>query len=309
MSWPAADRPESVATDSESSYQLSPIQQGMLFEGLSGQQSGVDIEQVLCSLGEELNVSAFVDAWRQSVDRYPVLRTSFSWLDREVPVQTVHQKVEVPIFDEDWRSLSEDDRARQLATFLQADRLQGFDLTQPPLMRLALFRVAETQYKLIWTYHHILLDSTSAITVLQAVFTLYESLTGDRQLELTPPNGDRDRSAQMQQDISKTEAFWRQYLSGLCDRTPLIGDFSPVGKIANPQENLPSPEIRLSSSVTAALNSLIQEQQLTLNTLLQGVWALLLSRCSGSEDVVFGSICNSRSPNIEKTEPAVGLFI
>jgi amino acid adenylation domain-containing protein len=309
MSWPAADRPESVATDSESSYQLSPIQQGMLFEGLSGQQSGVDIEQVVCSLGEQLNVSAFVDAWRQSVDRYPVLRTSFSWLDREVPVQTVHQKVEVPIVDEDWRSLSEDDRTRQLATFLQADRLQGFDLTQPPLMRLALFRVAETQYKLIWTYHHILLDSTSAITVLQAVFTLYESLTGDRQLELTPPNGDRDRSAQMQQDISKTEAFWRQYLSGLCDRTPLIGDFSPVGKIANPQENLPSPEIRLSSSVTAALNSLIQEQKITLNTLLQGVWALLLSRCSGSEDVVFGSICNSRSPNIEKTEPAVGLFI
>jgi len=320
MSLPAADRPQSVATDSGSSYQLSPIQQGMLFEGLSGQQSGVDIEQVLCSLGEELNVSAFVDAWRQSVDRYPVLRTSFSWLDREVPVQTVHQKVEVPIVDEDWRSLSEDDRARQLATFLQADRLQGFDLTQPPLMRLALFRVAETQYKLIWTYHHILLDSTSAITVLQAVFTLYEALTGDRQLELTPPSVDRDRSDRMQQDISKTEAFWRQYLSGLCDRNPLVGDFSRAGKMPAQPENVsvveqesclfPTlPEIRLSSSVTAALNSLIQEQQLTLNTLLQGVWALLLSRCSGSEDVVFGSICNSRSPNIEKTEPAVGLFI
>ncbi|MEG5139576.1 MULTISPECIES: non-ribosomal peptide synthetase [unclassified Microcoleus] len=309
MSLPAADRPQSVATDSECSYQLSPIQQGMLFEGLSGQQSGVDIEQVLCTLGEELNVSVFVQAWRQSVDRYPVLRTSFSWLDREVPVQTVHQQVEVPIVEEDWRSLSEGDRARQLATFLQADRLQGFDLTQPPLMRLALFRVAETKYKLIWTYHHILLDSTSAITVLQAVFTLYEALTGDRQLELTAPNGDRARSDRMQPDISKTEEFWRQYLSGFCDRTPLVGGVSPVGKIANPQENLPSPEIRLSSSVTAALNSLIQKQQLTLNTLLQGVWALLLSRCSGSEDVVFGSICNSRSPNIEKIEPAVGLFI
>lgn len=309
MSLPAADRPQSVATDSESSYQLSPIQQGMLFEGLSGQQSGVDIEQVLCSLGEELNVSAFVDAWRQSVDRYPVLRTSFSWLDREVPVQTVHPQVEVPIVEGDWRCFSQGDRTRQLATFLQADRLQGFDLTQAPLMRLALFRVAETEYKLIWTYHHILLDSTSAITVLQAVFTLYEALTGDRQLELTPPSGDRDASHRMQQDISKTEAFWRQYLSGFCDRTPLVGGVSPVGKIANPQENLSSPEIRLSSSVTAALNSLIHEQQLTLNTLLQGVWALLLSRCSGSQDVVFGSICNSRSPNREKIKPAVGLFI
>ncbi|MBE9121162.1 amino acid adenylation domain-containing protein [Tychonema sp. LEGE 07199] len=320
MSLPAADRPQSVATDSESSYQLSPLQQGMLFEGLSGQQSGVDIEQVLCSLGEELNVSAFVDAWHQSVDRYPVLRTSFSWLDREVPVQTVHPQVEVPIVDEDWRSLSQGDRTRQLATFLQADRLQGFDLTQPPLMRLALFRVAETEYKLIWTYHHILLDSTSAITVLQAVFTLYEALTGDRQLELTPPRCDRDASHRMQQDISKTEAFWRQYLSGLGDRTPLVGDFYRTGKMPVPQENssvveqerglVPTiPEIRLSSTVTAALNSLIHEQQLTLNTLLQGVWALLLSRCSGSQDVVFGTICNSRSPNIEKTEPAVGLFI
>ncbi|MEG4226173.1 amino acid adenylation domain-containing protein [Microcoleus sp. N9_B2] len=320
MSLPAADRPQSVATDSECSYQLSPIQQGMLFEGLSGQQSGVDIEQVLCSLGEELNVSAFVDAWRQNVDRYPVLRTSFSWLDREVPVQTVHQKVELSIVEEDWRSLSQDDRTRQLATFLQADRLQGFDLTQPPLMRLALFRVAETEYKLIWTYHHILLDSTSAITVLQAVFTLYEALTGDRKLELTPPNSDRDPSHRMQQDISKTEAFWRQYLSGLGDRTPLVGDFSRTGKMPAQPENLsvveqersllPTiPEIRLSSSVTAALNSLIHEQQLTLNTLLQGVWALLLSRCSGSQDVVFGSICNSRSPNTEKIEPAVGLFI
>ncbi|MEG3938617.1 amino acid adenylation domain-containing protein [Microcoleus sp. S36b_A3] len=320
MSLPAADHPQSVATDSESSYQLSAIQQGMLFEGLSGQQSGVDIEQVLCSLGEELNVSAFVDAWRQSVDRYPVLRTSFSWLDREVPVQTVHQKVELSIVEEDWRSLSQDDRTNKLQTFLQADRLQGFDLTQPPLMRLALFRVAETEYKLIWTYHHILLDSTSAITVLQAVFTLYEALTGDRQLELTPPQCDRDPSHRMQQDISKTEAFWRQYLSGLGDRTPLVGDFSRTGKMPAQPENLsvveqersllPTiPEIRLSSSVTTALNSLIHEQQLTLNTLLQGVWALLLSRCSGSQDVVFGSICNSRSPNTEKIEPAVGLFI
>jgi amino acid adenylation domain-containing protein len=319
MSLPAADRPESV-TNSESSYQLSPIQQGMLFEGLSGQKSGVDIEQVVCSLGEQLKVTVFVDAWRQIADRYPILRTSFSWLDREVPVQTLHTQVELSIVEEDWRSLSEDDRTSQLATFLQADRLQGFDLTQPPLMRLALFRVAETQYKLIWTYHHILLDSTSAITVLQAVFTLYEALTGDRKLELTPPSVDRDGSARMQQDISKTEAFWRQYLSGFSDRTPLVGDFSRAGQIPAQPEDLSVveqarclfhtlPEIRLSSSVTAALNSLIQEQQLTLNTLLQGVWAVLLSRCSGSEDVVFGAICNSRSPNIEKTEPAVGLFI
>src|SRR6476469_1147501 len=321
MSLPADDRPQSATTDSESSYQLSPIQQGMLFDSLSGQQSGIDIEQAICSIRENLNVSAFLKAWQQTVQRHPILRTSFCWSGEEVPLQTVHHQVELPSVEEDWRNLSEGDRTNQLETYLQADRLQGFDLTQPPLMRLAWFRVAETEYKLIWTYHHILLDSTSAVIVLQEVFTLYESLCADRPLELQPPRCDRDCIEWMQQpDILKAETFWKQYLSGFSAPTPLVGAVSRAGKMPVPQQNssvveqssclfLTPPEIRLSSTVTAALNSLIQEQQLTLNTLLQGAWAVLLSRCSGSEDVVFGAICNSRSQNLENAESAVGLFM
>ncbi|MBE9186425.1 amino acid adenylation domain-containing protein [Microcoleus sp. LEGE 07076] len=320
MLFPAADRPQSVTPDSEYADRLSPIQQGMLFDSLSAQQSGVDIEQVVCTLCEKLNVAEFVQAWRQIVDQYPILRTSFCWFDREVPVQTVHPQVEVPIVDEDWRNLSEGDRTNQLAAYLQADRLQGFDLSQPPLMRLALFHIAETEYKLIWTYHHILLDSTSAITVLQAVFSLYESLAGDGKLELKLPRCDRDCIEWMQQDISKAETFWRQYLSGFSAPTPLVGDVSRATKMPAPAEkssvveqayclSLTTPEIRLSSTVTAALNSLIKEHQITLNTLLQGAWSVLLSRCSGLEDVVFGSIFNRRSQAVENDESAVGLFI
>ncbi|MEG4197691.1 amino acid adenylation domain-containing protein [Microcoleus sp. Pol12A5] len=328
MSLPADDRPQSATTDSESSYQLSPIQQGLLFDSLSGQQSGIDIEQAICSIRENLNVSAFLKAWQQIVQRHPILRTSFCWSGEQVPLQTLHQQVELPSVEQDWRNLSEGDRANQLETYLQADRLQGFDLTQPPLMRLAWFRWSETEYKLIWTYHHILLDSTSAIVVLQEVFSLYESLCADRALELQPPRCDRDCIEWRQQpDISKAETFWKQYLSGFSAPTPLVGDFSRAAKMPappgnssvveqasglflTPTENLSAEaEIRLSSTVTAALNSLIQEQQLTLNTLLQGVWALLLSRCSGSEDVVFGTIYNSRSQNLENAESAVGLFI
>ncbi|MEG4073438.1 amino acid adenylation domain-containing protein [Microcoleus sp. Pol14C2] len=321
MSLAADDRPQSATTDSESSYQLSPIQQGMLFDSLSGQQSGIDIEQAICSIRENLNVSAFIKAWQQIVQRHPILRTSFSWSGKEVPLQMVHHQVELPSVEQDWRNLSEGDRANQLETYLEADRLQGFDLTQPPLMRLAWFRWSETDYKLIWTYHHILLDSTSAVIVLQEVFTLYESLCADRPLELQPPRCDRDFIEWTQQpDISKAETFWKQYLSGFSAPTPLVGDFSRAGILPAAPGNssvveqasglfLTLPEIRLSSTVTAALNSLIQEQQLTLNTLLQGAWALLLSRCSGSEDVVFGTICNSRSQNLEKAELAVGLFI
>ncbi|MEG4505908.1 amino acid adenylation domain-containing protein [Microcoleus sp. F6_B4] len=321
MSLPADDRPQSATTDSEYSYQLSPIQQGMLFEGLSGQKSGIDIEQAICSIRENLNVSAFIKAWQQIVQRHPILRSSFSWSGKEVPLQMVHHQVELPSVEKDWRNLSEADRTNQLETYLEADRLQGFDLTQPPLMRLAWFRVAETEYKLIWTYHHILLDSTSAVIVLQEVFTLYESLIADRPLELQPPRCDRDFTESMQQqDISKAETFWRQYLSGFSDPTPLVGAVSRAGKMPAPQQNssvveqasclfLTPPEIRLSRTVTAALNSLIQEHNITLNTLLQGAWAVLLSRCSGSEDVVFGAICNSRSQNLENAESAVGLFI
>ena len=107
----------------KTSYQLSPMQQGMLFHSLYG-QSGVNIEQMLCRVHENLNVSAFEQAWQRVIERHAVLRTSFCWDDNE-PQQYVHPQVRLSVEQQYWCGLSAKEQQERLQTYLQLDRLRG----------------------------------------------------------------------------------------------------------------------------------------------------------------------------------------
>ena len=143
----------------EVSYPLSPMQQGMLFHNLYAPQSGVDIEQMIIGLHEELNVSAFEKAWQRVVKRHSILRTSFRWEGQNEPFQDVYSQVNLVLEQYDWRKFSTQEQAEKLDIYLQYDRQRGFVLTETPLMRLALFRMGDADYRCVWTFHHILLES------------------------------------------------------------------------------------------------------------------------------------------------------
>ena len=125
----------------EDIYPLSPMQQGMLFHSLYAPQSGVYVEQLSCVLEGELNARAFEQAWREVLSRHPILRTAFVWEGLDAPLQVVRQSVRLPLEEWDWRGLSEDARRRRLEDFLAEDRRRGFDITEAPLVRLALIRL------------------------------------------------------------------------------------------------------------------------------------------------------------------------
>ena len=166
----------SINTVDRISYPLSPTQEGMLFDRLFGQQAGVHIEQIHCTLYEALDVAAFHEAWWRFVSRHDVLRTTFRWEGLDAPVQDVHSEIIVPLEQHDWRHLSEPAQLAGVQTYLRTDREKGFDLTQPPLLRLTLFRLGEMHYQLVWTFYHGLLDGRSFPLALQEVFALYETI-------------------------------------------------------------------------------------------------------------------------------------
>jgi hypothetical protein len=123
----------------QDSYLLSPMQQGMLFHSLHEQQSGVDLEQVVCTLHERLEVEPLIQAWQQVVARHPVLRTSFQWDGLEEPTQQVQPNVSLPFTQHDWRDLAVAEQDDRHTTYLQTDRLRGFDLTHAPSCVLPCF--------------------------------------------------------------------------------------------------------------------------------------------------------------------------
>ena len=95
-------------------YELSPMQQGMLFHSLYNSTSGMYCEQRSCLLKGELSVSAFKQAWQAVIDRHTILRTAFYWQEVENPLQVVYQRVELPWIEYDWRGLTKTEQEEKL---------------------------------------------------------------------------------------------------------------------------------------------------------------------------------------------------
>lgn len=290
------------------SYPLSPLQQGILFHHLYAPQSGVYIELVI-RLHENLNVPAFERAWQAIVERHTVLRTSFEWVGLDQPRQKVHKRVNLLLAQQDWRGLTVQAQEDRLAFYLQTDRQRGFELTEAPLMRLALFRLGDTDYQCVWTFHHILLDGRSLPVILSELFAFYKAFCHKQSLHLESPRPYQDYiDWWQQQDPAQVENFWRNRLKGFTRPTPLTVDRLFENGVEAPT-GYATQEIRLAETTTSALQALAQQHQLTFNTLLQGAWALLLSRYSRETEVVFGATRACRRSTIDGAEAMVGLFI
>ncbi|MEK7326066.1 MAG: condensation domain-containing protein, partial [Chloroflexota bacterium] len=286
----------------EDIYPLSPMQAGMLFHSLYDSASRTYFEQMHCALRGKLNVAAFERAWQKVTERHPILRTAFVWEGLEEPLQVVQRQVELPLMSFDWRDLSRDQQEAQLDTFLQADKAQGFALSQAPLMRLALMQTGADTHYFVWSHHHLLLDGWSLPLLLQEVFAFYEAHQQGQAIQPESARPYRDYIAWLQErDAAQAESFWRRTLKGFAAPTPLV-----VDRKLKDETEYAVERTRLSAEITSALQSLARAQQVTLSTILQGAWAILLHRYSGEEDVVFGATVSGRPADLPGAETMVG---
>jgi amino acid adenylation domain-containing protein/non-ribosomal peptide synthase protein (TIGR01720 family) len=293
----------------EDIYPLSPMQEGMLFHALRSPEAGLYFEQVTCTLAGDLDEEAFVGAWQQVVDRHPILRTAFVWERRKEPFQVAFRRVELPWERHDWTGRPPAEQARSFAALVAADRQRGFQLSKPPLMRQALVRTAADRHRLLWSCHHLLLDGWSQTLVIQEVMTAYHARCQGRAESPAPSRPYADYIAWLRrQDLGRAESFWRGRLDGFELPTPLPGG-KASGGTGTPGRRDGECELALSAELTAALQSFAQHHRLTLNTLVQGAWALLLNRHTGQDDVVFGVTVSGRPPELAGIESMKGLFV
>lgn len=292
----------------EDIYALSPMQQGMLFHTLYESHSGMYIEQFRAHLSGEIDIPAFRRAWELAVENHSILRTAFLWEDLDEPLQMVFKKVTLPFTEYDWRSLDEREQQNKLRDFFEKDRLSGFDLRKPPLMRLTLIRVAEQEFRFIWTHHHLLLDAWSGYLLLKEVFSYYNALSQNRTPRPEREIAYRNYIAWLrQQDLKKAETFWRRELKDFPSPTPLVVD----GK----QEVEREPADRFEELVfelpdlSAELAAFSQTHHLTPGSIVQAAWAILLSRYNHRDDVLYGTTVSGRPPDLPGVEKMVGLFI
>jgi amino acid adenylation domain-containing protein len=295
-------------TKNKEIYTLSPLQEGMLFHTLSEIGSGVDIEQIVCTLYESLDLKAFEHAWRKVIGRHGILRSGFEWEGKDEPQQYVEDSVEFFLEHVSLEEIPARLQETEIEKFIDEDRLHGFDMRNPPLMRLMVFKLSESEYRFVWTFHHILLDGRSFPLVLEEAFDFYDAFTENKELKLQQPRPYRDYIEWIRKrNLEEDEKFWRQYLSGFSSATPVDVGSYPVG--SRQMGKLGATEARLSSEITAKLERFALTNGITFGTLIQACWALLLHHYSGENDIVFGVTRSGRHAPVEGIESMIGLFI
>jgi len=294
----------------ENVYPLSPLQHGLLFHTLVAEGAGDYVVQLSLTFQGEFDVPKFEQAWQQAVERHAILRTIFVWDGLEEPHQIVHKQANVVWEHYDWQAEPREEQDQHLQAFLQEDRAKRFDFTKPP-MRFYLIRMAADTYQFVWSHHHVLLDGWSLPLVLGDVFALYNSLCKGEKLELGANTPFAHYIGWLQrQDMQEAENFWREMLAGFTAPTPIgKGSVSTGATGEDAGKRYGRQSVYLSEEQTTALQELARRNQLTMNTIVQGAWALLLSSYSGEADVVFGATGAGRPADLPGVESMVGLFI
>jgi amino acid adenylation domain-containing protein/non-ribosomal peptide synthase protein (TIGR01720 family) len=280
---------------------LSPLQHGLLFHALYD-HGRVDAYHVQTSIEltgplDAARLRAAVDALLQ---RHPNLGAAFLHQDLEAPLQIIPRAVILP-----WLDIDLTDRATQsadLEIILAADQRRPFVPAKPPMLRFMLVRLAPDRHRLVCTHHHLILDGWSMPLLFQELFGLYQHGADARALPRPTPY--RDYLAWIgQQDRAATEQVWAEYLADLDAPTRVLPTRPGTGA---------SPEIldsSLSGAQTEALTRLAHRHGLTLNTIIQAAWGLLLAQITGRDDVVFGITVAGRPPELPGVEAMIGLFI
>ncbi|MEU6484915.1 amino acid adenylation domain-containing protein [Streptomyces sp. NPDC046887] len=283
---------------------LSPLQEGLLFHAQYSEDA-LDVYTVQLAVRIEgpADFAALRTAAATLLRRHAGLRAGFRRRKSGEPVQVVLRDVELPLEELDFSGSPAEEQRARVKEFAARDRARRFDMAEPPLLRLTAIRVAPDAFWLMLTGHHILLDGWSSPLVMRELFQHYRAGGEDASLPRATPY--RDYLAWLKrQDKDAAREAWRSVLDGVDSPTLLVPGADP--DTAVPPEDLVG---EVPEDLTRRLGELARRCGVTLNTVVQSAWGVLLGRLTGRDDVVFGATVSGRPAEIPGVESMVGLFI
>lgn len=283
-------------------YPLSLMQQGILFHALFAPGHASYVNQLVATAAA-LDADRLVAAFEASVARHDILRTSVM-PDEAAPLQCVHRHARMPVEQLDWRTRG-DTLDADFDAWLAADRARGFDWREPPLMRLTLIRVTDDAWRVVWTRHHVLLDGWSTARLLADVLRDYRDPDAVSPFASRPALRYRDFIAWLgTRDRDADERFWTERLARL-DAPTLIADRTADRADAD----MVTWRATLDADAMTRVALTARALKLTVNTLVQGAWALALQRMTHQPAVAFGATVAGRPDALADVDAVLGLFI
>ncbi|KAE8559798.1 non-ribosomal peptide synthetase [Paenibacillus polymyxa] len=291
----------------ENIYSLTPMQKGMWFHSALDRQTAAYFEQTRFTMRGALDVQLFERSWMELAKRHLVLRANFVKGPAGEPLQIIYRDKPVGFEYEELLHLQADEKQTYLDKKAEDDKLRGFDLEHDALVRVTILRTEEQSYHVLWSFQHILMDGWCLPQLTQELFETYSALASGKQ-----PAGDKgsDYGAYIEwlekQDDQAASGYWTAFLAGYEGQTVLPGQKEPA---PNGRFTADHVTAELGKDLSERMDRVAKQRLVTVNTLLQAAWGVMLQKYNGTNDAVFGSVVAGRPAEIPGIESMIGLFI
>ena len=291
----------------EKIYPLSPMQEGMLFHYLSGKDSNTYFEQFSFNLIGKMDIELFNKSFNMLIERYDIFRTIFIHQRVETPKQVVLKERKSDLFFEDISYMNDNEKLKYIEDFKIKDRQSGFNLSKDVPMRLSVFKTASNANKIVWSFQHIIMDGWCTGIIFKEMLRIYQNLEHGETHVLPDVYQYSDYIKWLvKQDNKKAADYWEKYLDGYEELTVI-----PANHIKKETDSYENREFtfEINRDDTNKIINIAKHNQVTLNTVVQAIWGILLKRYNNSNDVLFGAVVSGRNARVQGIEGMVGLFI
>ncbi len=288
-------------------YTLSPMQESVLYHSLSEKNKDAYFQQITIEINGDLDIELLERSFNKIIERYDILRSIFIFEEVQQPLQIVLRERSCNVYFEDISEFEEDVKSSYIEELKNRDRCKGFDISKDLLMRNSVLKIGTNAFKIIWSFHHIVLDGWSLSIVMNDFFNIYNSLNKGFRLNEKPVYEYCDYIKWLTgQDKEIATLYWEEYLK----------DYSNIVKVPESFQNRDSEECildnfstKLDESLLEKLDFISKKYNVTYSTILQAAWGIILQRYNNTDDVVFGSVVSGRPSQVKGIEDMVGLFI
>lgn len=293
--------------DIKNIYVLSPMQTMMLFNSIKNKDSIEDpyFRQCIIDINGDLKLETLKASFDFIIEKYDILRSNFIYEKLKQPMQVVLRKRNIDILFDDLTTLDNKDKILEIESFRERDKAANFNLSKDLLMRVHVFKVHEKKFIMVLSSHHISMDGWCVGIILKDLLNVYDDLSKGREINIGEVK-QYDKYIEWLQKQNKKSAvdYWKEYLKDFNSQ-------SSIPKLKNKEDgyDLKEESYIFDKEIAANLRILANENEVTLSTVINILWGLVVQAYNKSDDALFGMVISGRGVPIEGIESMIGLFI
>ncbi|MEK4444282.1 MULTISPECIES: amino acid adenylation domain-containing protein [unclassified Niallia] len=286
----------------EDIYPVTPMQRAILFHNIFYANKGLNSQQIYWILEGDLQVEIFQKSWEKVINAHPILRTSFRWRKLKAPIQILYRRIPFDFEYIDWSMMDTTSHQSRINEFIDYERTKGINSTHLPLVRFKLIRLSTNEHFFMFTYSTSLFDNWSWRNIMNDVIETYDFLNMGVDVEITnqgkfvdyvkwffSKNTDLSR-LYWQNEFKSMKLFTTESLNLTSNQTFISGEI----------------ELEFSSEETNDAERIAKKYGITLNSLLQAVWAMTWCCYDNNHDVLYGILSSGRTSEVQNVDRISG---